>query len=362
MPTIGPIAVKVGRAVKALMHVRLGRQVGLLFDAKGLRTRAGGLSHARFVQFTDLTHAVNLRILEILEGHGLPYVLFAGHLIGHHRDGRIPLWTEDADIMIFPDAFELFESRCIPALREAGFHVLPTTEWQPERPFAGYAILGLSRTSSHNELLLTESQIIRSPRSQVDVFFSRVDEHGLVRNIGGWWGRYNTAGLPVDVVLPAGEIEIDGRRYPSYREPKKGVRIEYGEIERIVSVYSHFSEHPHRIFLTPSWESFRRRLDAVIDRTTAAALPGGPAAPIPVGTTGRTYAPADGTPLSDILRQLSTESYDTVVLPGLLVLWVLDVQHWFPGLRVLYRPTDAEGSKLGLQLSHLLDGILEGEQ
>ena len=362
IPALGPLAVKLARVARTLSQLRLDRQVGGLFGDQGVRTAAGGLSHARFVQFTELTHTVNLRIFDILEEHGLPYVLDGGHLVGHQRDGRVPLWAEDADIRVFPEAFELFEDRCIPALKDAGFDVLATTDWQPERPLAGYAILGLSRTSSHNELRLTESEVIRSPRSQLDVFFSRVDEHGFVRNAGGWWGRWQKADIPVDVVLPSSEIEVHGRRYPSYRDPKEGVRLEFGEVERVVRVYSHFTEHPHRIFLTPSWETFRRRLDEVIDRTTVPTLPGGPESPQPVRATGLVLTPDEDAPLSEIFRALSTEQYDTIVLSGMLALWVLDLKHWFPGLRVLFRSTSEEHAALGLQLSHLLDGILADEQ
>ena len=164
------------------------------------------------------------------------------------------------------------------------------------------------------------------------------------------------------VVLPAGEIEVHGRRFPSYRDPREGVRREYGEVERIVNVYSHFNEHPHRIFLPPSWETFRRRLDEVVDRTTAATLPGGPAVPRLVGKAGHTYTPKEDAPLSEILRALLTEQHVTALLPGLLALWVLDLKRWFPGLQVVFRPTSEENTALGLQLSHLLDGLLEDEQ
>lgn len=358
MPILGSLV----RLALLLPHLRLGRQIGLLFGERGFRTAAGGLSHARFVQFTELSHDVSLRMLDILEQHNLPYLLFAGHLIGYQRDGRIPLWNDDLDIMIFPDAFDLFESRCIPALERAGFHVLSTTDWEREKPFGGYSLFGLSRTDSHNNLRLTESDVIRAPRSQVDVFFSRVDAEGFVRNVGGWWGRYHMADLPANVVLPVGEIELNGRRFPSYRDPAVGVRLEYGPVQRLVHVYSHFAEHPHLLFLTPSWERFQKRLSQVINRTTATSLPGGPESPRPVQATGHTYAPDDNTPLAELLRVLSTENFDTIILPGMLALWVIDLKHWFPGLRVLFRPTSEEDAALGFQLAHVIDGTIKDGQ
>lgn len=364
-PIVGPIALNFHRGAKRfirmLLSLRSSRQVGQLFGDHGVRTAAGGLSHARFVQFTELTHELHLRILDILEKQRLDYVLFAGHLVGHQRDGQIPLWSEDVDIAIFPDAFELFESRCIPALEQAGFEVLATTDWQPSQPFGGYAILGISRTQSHVELSLGSSEQIRAPRAQVDVFFSKVDARGFVRNVGGWWGRYHSADIPVGAVLPTRDIELHGRTFPSYRDPATAVRIEYGNVKRWVHVYSHFFEHPHLLFFTPSWEAFRERLDIAIARTTSSTLPGGPSAPVSVSTAAGTYSAEEGSPLSELLEDLQTGHYGTVILPGTLILWVLDLKRWFPGLRVLYRPLSGsdEDRRLGLQLAHLIDGTVE---
>lgn len=364
LPILGPTLVRVHRRTRRLLnrmrHFRLGNQIDLLFSESGVRTFAGGFSHARFVQSTDLTNSIHTRIIEILEYLQLPYMLAAGHLVGHARDGRVPLWAEDLDIIILPDAFELFEVRCIPALRQAGFDVLATTDWQPDRPFGGYAVLGLSTTETHINLKLSATATVRAPRAQVDVFFSTIDEHGFLRNIGGWWGPYHSADLPADIVLPMSEIELGGRRFTTFRDPAAAVQLEYGDVERWVYVYSHFFEHKHLLFFTPSWERFRQRLDDVIAQTTSPLLPGGPREPLRSVPNGGTYKPSEHEALETILEELTKNRYSTVILTGKLVLWVLDLKHWFPGIRVLYRPTSEFGMCLGLQLAHLIEGIADG--
>lgn len=359
VPILGPRARRLGLMMKLVPQLRRGKDVGLLFGSAGFRTFAAGFSHARFVQFTDLAHSVHMRILDILRQQDVPFVVFAGHLVGYQRDGQIPLWAEDVDIMIFPEAFERFERCAIPELARAGFQVVPTTLWQPKEPFGGYAILGFAGVeSSHVELRMHDDVYVKVPRAQVDVFFSRVDENGLVRNVGNW-GPHQKVDLPVDVVLPAGEMEIHGRRLPTYRDPYRGVQIEYGDVTRFVHVFSHFAEHRHLAFRTPSWSAFRERLDRVIAETTVLQLPGGPVAPFTLHSTGVAYHTQGSESLEDLVRCLGTGAFDTVVLSGDLLLWVLDLKYWFPGLRVLSHVASKEDQALTLQLEHLLDGISE---
>ena len=182
------------------------------------------------------------------------------------------------------------------------------------------------------------------------------------RNVGGWWGRYHAAEIAVDVAPPAGEIEVNRRWFPSYRDPTLGVRLEPDEVGRIASVYPHCAEYTRSVFVTPSWERLRRQHDDVISHTTAPTLSGGPAFPRPIWTTGQTDTPEEDAPRSGILCALSAEQYDTIVLSDMLALWSLDLKHWFPGLQVHVSPTLQEHTALGLELSLPVEGIQEDEK
>lgn len=354
IPVFGTLAASGYRIVKLLPHPRLAHHVHLLFDYSGFHTHAGGYSHARFEQSTKLTDSLHHRIFDILEESQVPFLVFAGHLVGNVRDGRIPLWNEDADVMIFEEACGRFEQHAIPALRRAGFHVVrgPSSP----RAFGGYQIIGvvLDPMLTHVALDAGFDQIIRVPRAQVDVFVSRIDSEGFVRNVGGW-GRYHSKNVPAEVVLPPTTLTLLGRSLQTYRDPEAGVRLEYGKVRRYVHVYSHFKRYRPLVFVTWRWDGFRRRLDSVIDATTAPTLPGGPTAPCEMERTGRTYEAEQDAPLSEILAELATRQFDEIVLPYPLVLWTLDLRYWFPGIRIVFRTSSDEESAVSRQLEHLVD-------
>ena len=342
-----------------LSSVRFPWQVADLFEASGHRTRAAGYSHARFSQYSDLAHALNIRILDVLKSTGVEHVVFAGFLVGYVRDRSIPLWTDDVDVMIFEKDFERFETETISKLHEAGFLVFRQPV-QPEKPFGGYSIVGLGTPDwAMYSLPAVHSQSWRIPSAQVDVFFSRIDEAGIVRNVGRW-GRYHVSEVPEHVVLPPSEVLISGSRFTTYRDPKEGVRLEYGDVRRRVWVFSHHKEYGELYFRTPSWGLFRRQLDRVIRRTTLPGLPGGAPTPVRVDPTGPRYRAGPDEPLDSVVRALSSQRFSGVELAGPSILWATDLQDWFPGLGVTHHVTTDADRLLARQLIGVIDGFGPG--
>ena len=346
--------------VKSLLRriagLRVPQQANQLFGDRGFHTQAAGYSHARFAQNTNLANHLNRAVLSILDECQVPYVVFAGALVGWKRDGCIPLWSDDIDIMIFEEALVPFNALVIPKLEAAGFAVHPTTDWMPDQPFGGYAVLGAARADhSLFELAITRDQAIQVPRSQVDVFVSRI-EKDRVRNVGSW-GRYHRKALPRHVVLPSSFISIDGVSVPSYNNPSEGVRIEYGNVTNIVSVYSHHESSRQLTYITPSWAYFQRRLNRALASTVESRLPGGPPRPLQVQPGTPVYASSEHESLETIFASLQSGRNSRVRLAGDNILWALDLKAWFPGISILFSQSNEENGRLALQLRDQIEGI-----
>lgn len=333
---------RLAQRVERFSDVRFPWQVSDLFEASGYRTRAAGYSHARFSQYTDLAHAMNLKMLKTLTETGIEHLVFAGFLVGYVRDGSIPLWTDDVDVMIFEKDFERFETETIPRLREAGFLVFRQPV-QREKPFGGYSIVGLGAPDwKMYELPALEGHSWRIPSAQVDVFFSRIDEHDCVRNVGRW-GRYHLSDVPKHVVLPPSEVLISGSVFQTYCDPREGVRLEYGEVRRRIWVFSHHKDFGEVYFRTPTWKLFRNQLERVIQRTTHPGLPGGGDQPVGVDASRPHYRAEVDEPLDSIVQALSSQRFSGIRLVGPAILWATDLQDWFSGLAVTHQAeTDAD--------------------
>ena len=96
-----------------------------LFDCSlpSIRTSIAGISNAKYEQLTDGSKEIYKQVLRIFERHKLEYFLFAGAIVGYVRNGRMPPWNDDLDVIIFEDQIKLFETVVLPLLRDCGSFV-----------------------------------------------------------------------------------------------------------------------------------------------------------------------------------------------------------------------------------------------
>ncbi len=314
-------------------QITLDARVASLFlpGERGIFTCAAGYSHARYDQYTELSQHLHTQILRILDVCEVKYYLFAGSMVGYVRNRKMPFWMDDLDIMIFPDHVRQFEDVALPVLQGAGFNC-----WVPSPyPGGGYHILSMQQGGSRKlAISLSETKQVSVPWSQVDVFYSIVDEKGFVRSPANW-GLFHVKDVPVDWVHPGRFVEIGGMRVRAFSKLEDDIFKEYGDVINNIVVHGH-----NTVFLrandTP-WSTFEREFLRFLQETSS-MLPDGidqSALDGFVPDPNRIYACAEKESFSSICRGIVEEHAGTVCLAdGEQLFWVMDLKRLFGGLRV----------------------------
>ena len=73
------------------------------FRQLGYKTSVAGYSHVKHVQFTDIHRHLYEKVFKLFDNLGLNYFVFAGALVGYVRNGELPPWMDDMDVMIFEE-------------------------------------------------------------------------------------------------------------------------------------------------------------------------------------------------------------------------------------------------------------------
>lgn len=204
-------------------------------DAPSYFSEIAGPLVANYVPLTMVAQELYRRMLAILDKHGVEYFLFAGSLVGYVRDGLMPPWLDDIDLILFEDQIETFETKALPELDRAGFHTFRPNKF----PQGGYHILALRETPQRDaHAFFDKDNRIKIPRAQLDVFYTTVNEKGLLKNLGHW-GLYNRKKVPAEWVKPGTLINVLGRQVRTFSKYEKDVFHEYGDVQNNVLVYSH---------------------------------------------------------------------------------------------------------------------------
>jgi len=322
----------------------------------GMFTAAGGYSHARYQQFTDLSHHVYEQVLGILNQSGLQYFLFAGSMVGYVRNKAMPPWMDDLDIMIFEDQIPLFEEIIIPQLRTAGFNVFRPKK--PEYTRGGYHILAMQQGGTRDfSIPLSNNIDVSIPWAQVDVFYSCIDRKGFVRNLSGW-GLYHGQDIPVDWVMPGKPIEIDGLWVTAFHDYERDIRKEYGDVLNQVVVATH-----GKTFLvldgTP-WELVEQKLIRFLRDTSTPYPPGihrlqlAAFQPDP----GRDYTPKAMESYASIVQGvLDSNAGRLNLVYGDHVFWAIDFKRLLPELHIISEPTTREEISRTAHLRQFIDEV-----
>lgn len=301
-------------------------------DTQGLYTDICGYSHALYEQYTHCSKIVHDQILQILNKCDISYFLFAGSMVGYVRDKKMPAWMDDLDIMIFEKDIEKFWGVAAIKLRECGFNCRAV-----DKPFegAGAHILAMQLGNRRDHQIPLTAGVSKSvPWAQVDVFFSKVTDDGLIKNLKGW-GLYHYKNVPADLVFPKRMIEIDERIYPAFNNIEKDIFLEYGDVLNNIVVQTH-----DKVFLRARdipWEKFNADWREYIAETSSRLTVG-----IDVDkvtnhnyVTGQTFTAEQTMSFSDIVEGIVTSRASSVyVLGEFQLLFCSDLKRIFPQLQV----------------------------
>ena len=103
--------------------------------------------------------AVNffINVLDVLERHHIDFFVFAGAQVGFHRNGRLPSWSDDLDLLVFEDQINNV-TRAAKELRKLGYFIK-----QPQAPYASGGIQIFNQPYVHH----TEGEQIPPSQSKI---------------------------------------------------------------------------------------------------------------------------------------------------------------------------------------------------
>jgi glycerol-3-phosphate cytidylyltransferase len=185
--------------------------------------------------YRNITHLYAKIFFKLLNDMNLDYYVFAGTSIGYVRNAQNIPWVDDYDIIIFEDQFTKFNDVIIPKLNELDFRCDMVDGG------VGYQIFSKSKNISKLQNIF-----------QCDIFFSTINQNGIIRNTNGW-GLYDTKNIHINLVKPKKYLTIDNDlTLPFFNNIHEDVKIEYGDVlnncvihvnhSPICKINSHFTE------------------------------------------------------------------------------------------------------------------------
>lgn len=297
----------------------------------GVHTDIAGLTNVKYEQFTNASAHIYRQVIQIFEHFDLKYYLFAGSIVGYVRNGTMPPWMDDIDVMIFEEEIEKFETIVLNALKECGFNVFAPRKW----PKGGYHILALQKSGSRDEeIAFTSTMKLKVPWAQVDVFFSQVDEDGFIRNRDGW-GQYGKKDVPYNVVEPAIRREICGIEFPIFSQYEAYVEKEYGDVTNNIRVASHNGAILKRQNMNA--DAFMKSWRHLVETTTGQLPPSVTPellhsyAPL----KDHTYKSKKNESFDEMVMGIITHNADTIFVDGGDgTYWAMDLRRLFPDLKI----------------------------
>ncbi|WP_439924621.1 LicD family protein [Nitrobacter sp. JJSN] len=339
----------------ASSHVNLATP---LFDSSlpAIRTSIAGISNAKYEQLTDGSKEIYKQVLRVFERNKLEYFLFAGAIVGYVRNGRMPPWNDDLDVIIFEDQIKHFETVVLPLLRDCGYVC-----WPVAAPYTGggYHILGLQQDTNTRRASIELADGIRVvvPWAQIDVFYTSVDSAGLIRNLSGW-GMYHTKQIPETWVRPGTFVHLDSLRARAFSNYEKDIWHEYGNVAANIVVHSH--DKVALKLMGSDWEKFEFDYDALLSTMVRGMPPSlcrAQLAGFVANTDRRLDMPADAN-FDTIAKVICERGLGQVNLTGAdQSFWVLDLKRLFPGVKLDVLLSTEKEAKRAVHLRRFIDGV-----
>jgi hypothetical protein len=163
--------------------------------------------------YRQITHLYAKIFFKVLDDLDLDYYTFAGTSIGYLRNKQNIPWVDDYDIMIFEEEIFKFKNIIVPKLTELGFICFKPCCTQTDN--SGFHVL-----SKFGQTCF-----------QCDVFFSKINENGIVQNVDNNWGLYTNKNIHIDLIKPKKYLTIDDDLIiPFFNNMEQDIQIEYGDI------------------------------------------------------------------------------------------------------------------------------------
>ena len=323
-----------------------------------IRTDISGYSHVTFAQFTQASRVIYETILKSFEKFGLEYYLFAGSLVGYVRNKRMPAWMDDLDVIIFEKDVHLFENTIVPFLVSCGFDCFAPADY----PGSGYHLLAL-RQGERRSLTIPLTNDIQTtvPWAQVDVFYSKTDENGFVRNLGTW-GMYHKKDIPLSWVQPGTKIEMEGWKVSVFSQYERDILHEYGDVRNHIVVATH-----DRVFLSApqtSWADFEAEFDRCIVQTANELPPSLSSANLsewkPSGNVELSMQVGES--FDEICgRILASNASRLRLLHGDQIFWVMDLKRIFPALHITALISGRQNAARAAHLRRYVDEVFSND-
>ena len=330
-----------------------------LFNFKqfGIFTSIAGYSHASYSQYTQGSHHIYKKLIAIFYYFNLEFYLFAGSMVGYVRNRAMPKWMDDLDILIFEDQIELFEEKIVPYLKECGFNCFTPASM----PQAGYHVLALQQGDQRDLTIpLAEGIDVTVPWAQIDVFFTKVDEKGIIRNLQGW-GLYHVKDIPEDWVRPGLMVNIENCPFRVFSNYKEDIARQYGDVMNNVVVHTH-----EKTFLTlpnTRWEDVNNEFLRIIAETAQA---------VPPDVTDAQVTAHRPNPSCKI-QTLPNDSFNAIVAAivrsqaGAVILtggdqsfWVIDLKRLFPSVALTVEIMTSYEASRAAHLRDYIDSVSSG--
>ena len=201
-----------------------------------------GISHNRVNSYNGFIHDQAKLFFKILDEFKLDYYVFAGSSIGLIRNQNNIPWIDDYDIIIFEHHFKYFEKKIAPILKKNKFEV------------KFFLIKGIKAGVQifSNNLNTFKNYNGQYSKFHCDIFYTLVDKNNIIKNTCNW-GLYSRKNINVNLVKPKVYKDFNGIKLPFFKNYKKDVELEYGDIinnciinithgKKIIQIKKNFNE------------------------------------------------------------------------------------------------------------------------
>jgi len=326
------------------------------FDREGFVTSIAGPTNARYVPCTDAARHLYNKVFSVFDELGLEYFVFAGALVGYVRNKRLPPWLDDMDVILFEEHIRFFEDTVVPELTSMGFNCRPVS-----KSFAGggFHILGLQQSANRQDKIpVSKEQLVSVPWFQVDVFFSKVDQNGFVKNLSGW-GLYHRRKVQFNWFRKPQRVEMEGLIFSTISCIEDDVREEYGDVCNELVIKTHgvtFLSAAHM-----EWEAFEAEFERLLNALCSNLPPS-----ISVRQAEfEAFTPREKSFLDvdikstfdDICGEILKTRASMINLQSENhIFWVMDLKRLFPKLIIKVAVSDFRELARAVHLSDFIDG------
>jgi hypothetical protein len=223
----------------------------------------------------------------------------------------------------------------------------------------GYHILALQQDANSRRapIELADGIPVVVPWAQVDVFYTRVDAAGFIRNLSNW-GMYHTKQIPETWVRPGTFVHLDSFRARVFSNYEDDIWHEYGNVASNIVVHSH--DKVSLKLMGSDWEKFEFDYDALLSTRVRGLPPSVSRARLAefVPEARRQYEAPAGANFDFISKMICEDGPGQVTLTGAdQSFWALDLKRLFPGVKLDVLISSEKEAKRAVHLRRFIDSV-----